>query len=259
MDPSQFTSSAASTTRSLGLLVDSMLRRHLEAQIKNNSSFNASLTPNSSNATFPPLDNGVRNNDGGGGRDAYEFVAFLLWYLFLVLCCVIPTCCAYRRRRLVEARLAQQQASVSRIERQNIFILSSLRQHNQQNTEQIRQERAEKITEKLKETTMLVREEDIVDISGEEQKDLACAQCSVKIVEQADNENTNVGDLAVEYDVEAADPESTHALQLKTTEAEENTPRRVPAACAICLCPYEQEDEVTWSPKEECLHAFHKE
>ena len=88
------------------------------------------------------------------GRDAYEFVAFLLWYLFLVLCCVIPTCCAYRRRRMVEARIQQQQDSVNRIERQNLFILSSLRQ-SQHNTEQLREQRGEKISEKLKETTMV--------------------------------------------------------------------------------------------------------
>jgi hypothetical protein len=98
---------------------------------------------------FPP-----QNQPTHGGRDAYEFVAFLLWYLFLVLCCVIPTCCAYRRRRLVEARIAEQQASVSRIERQNLFILSSLR-HSPHNSEQIRELRSTKITEQLKETTMV--------------------------------------------------------------------------------------------------------
>ena len=45
------------------------------------------------------------NQDDGDQRDAYEFVAFLLWYLFLVICCVLPTCCAYRRRRLMEGKL----------------------------------------------------------------------------------------------------------------------------------------------------------
>jgi hypothetical protein len=110
---------------------------------------------NSNNVSGPDFDDEESSNRSDGGRDAYEFVAFLLWYLFLVLCCVIPTCCAYRRRRMVEARLAQQQASVSRIERQNIYILSSLTQHGQQNSERIREERRTKITEKLKDTTMV--------------------------------------------------------------------------------------------------------
>ena len=39
--------------------------------------------------------------------DRLEFVAFLLWYMFLVLlCCVLPACCMYRyhrrRRRMSE-------------------------------------------------------------------------------------------------------------------------------------------------------------
>lgn len=103
---------------------------------------------------FSSFDNSPSTSSSSQGRDAYEFVAFLLWYLFLVLCCVIPTCCAYRRRRLVEARIAQQQASVNRIERQNMFILSSLRQ-SQHNTERIREQRSTKIAEKLRETTMV--------------------------------------------------------------------------------------------------------
>ena len=104
-----------------------------------------------SNGSFGSSNN---SNNSDHGRDAYEFVAFLLWYLFLVLCCVIPTCCAYRRRRLVEARIQQQQDSVNRIERQNLFILSSLRQ-NQENTERLRELRGEKLAEHLKETTMV--------------------------------------------------------------------------------------------------------
>ena len=38
-----------------------------------------------------------------------------------------------------------------------------------------------------------------------------------------------------------------------------NGDRMVPSACAICLCPYEVGDEVTWSPEEQCQHAFHKD
>lgn len=104
---------------------------------------------------------------------------------------------------------------------------------------------------------------DIVSLSDEEQKNLACSLYSVKVVDKGlpNRGGEEEGSaIAVEYDVEAADPESTYALQLATTGTDDaSSSRMVPAACAICLCPYEKEDEVTWSPKEECQHAFHKE
>lgn len=250
------------------------------------SSFNSTSSSiyNDHEIDFASFDSSSSSNGGGGGhsRDAYEFVAFLLWYLFLVLCCVIPTCCAYRRRRLVEARIAQQQASVNRIERQNLFILSSLRQ-SQQNTERIREQRIAKITEQLKDTTMTVEESDIIDISGEE-NNVVMPRSTVTIVDEPppvesnatgdnikddDDSNNHHGSngpmatVAVEYDVEAADPESTHALRLVTQPAQEDgqepTTRLVAGACAICLCPYEPDDQVTWSPKEACQHAFHSD
>lgn len=37
------------------------------------------------------------------------------------------------------------------------------------------------------------------------------------------------------------------------------TPRTVPGGCAICLCPYNDGDKVTWSCKDSCPHAFHEE
>ncbi|CAB9517380.1 protein ligase RNF181 [Seminavis robusta] len=237
-------------------------------------------------------------NSGGHGRDAYEFVAFLLWYLFLVLCCVIPTCCAYRRRRLVEARIAQQQASVSRIERQNLFILSSLRQ-SQVNNERINEQRRAKIAEKLQETTMTVAEEHILDISGEDGE--TKLQSTVIVTEEPQPQPTTIetngtsntpppdadtgsngnnitppltaticSGLAVEYDIETGDPDNPHALQIPitasntTTNAQQEggedpttTHRTVPGACAICLCPYEPGEQVTWSPREACQHVFH--
>ena len=77
---------------------------------------------------------------------------------------------------------------------------------------------------------------------------------------ETNNAETPSTNLAIEYDVEAADPESTHALKLTVKSSDEgNETRTVPGACAICLCPYELGDKVTWSPKEACQHAFHSE
>ena len=89
------------------------------------------------------------------GRDTYEFVAFLLWYLFLVVCCVLPTCCAYRRRRILEARMAEQQAHYDFLREQNIFILSNLQLRPETETEEIKEERTRRITEALQSTTFV--------------------------------------------------------------------------------------------------------
>lgn len=35
--------------------------------------------------------------------------------------------------------------------------------------------------------------------------------------------------------------------------------RLVPNCCAVCICPYEQGDDVVWSMNECCIHAFHEE
>jgi hypothetical protein len=36
-----------------------------------------------------------------------------------------------------------------------------------------------------------------------------------------------------------------------------NTDRTVPGVCTICLCAYEDGDEISWSTEETCQHAFH--
>ena len=104
-----------------------------------------------------PGSNSTENGGNSGGdeeRDAYQFVAFLMWYIFLVLCCVIPTCCAYRRRRIIEARIAQQQqAGLARLQPSNIFFISPI--HSRRDGEELQAERSQLLEEKLKPTTMV--------------------------------------------------------------------------------------------------------
>jgi hypothetical protein len=58
------------------------------------------------------------------------------------------------------------------------------------------------------------------------------------------------------YLVEDAEREFSH-LQLPQDTA--NGERFVTAGCAICLCPYEAGDYVSWSPELACQHAFHRD
>ena len=55
---------------------------------------------------------------------------------------------------------------------------------------------------------------------------------------------------------EESEREYSH-LQLPADTTNGN--RMVPSACAICLCPYEVGDTVSWSPHEHCPHAFHRD
>lgn len=99
--------------------------------------------------TIPPTSyyNGFYDRE----RDAYEFVAFVLWYLFLIVCCVLPTCCAYRRRRLVESRIAAQRANFDRLRQHNFFVISNMHIYE----EAIKEERSQKIAEELQATTFV--------------------------------------------------------------------------------------------------------
>jgi hypothetical protein len=110
----------------------------------------------------PSTSSNGTSTDPGHDDNRYEFVAFLLWYIFLVLCCVIPTCCAYHRRRVMEQRLLSHQAAIRQNARENnLLFLSSLQQQGgsphmrERYTEQVQQERLTILREELKGTTMV--------------------------------------------------------------------------------------------------------
>jgi len=119
----------------------------------------------SGNGTAPPATQPPVGDSDGDGDDAYEFVAFLLWYIFLVLCCVIPTCCAYRRRRMLNShhRARHQRGEVQhRIQLQdqsqaNLFMLSLLQRRlggdSPQSQDQLADIRGRMYAEQLKKTT----------------------------------------------------------------------------------------------------------
>jgi len=71
--------------------------------------------------------------------------------------------------------------------------------------------------------------------------------------EQAPKDGSNRGGLDYEVD----DEEYTAVLRLSSEKP--NGGRIVPGVCAICLCEYEPDDEISWSPEPLCQHAFHKD
>ena len=78
-------------------------------------------------------------------------------------------------------------------------------------------------------------------------KHLLRQQDSQRIDEEAGMDNINLEESELEF----------AALQLSGEHPNGNT--QVPALCAICLCSYELDDSVTYSPNRACRHAFHTE
>lgn len=85
---------------------------------------------------------------------AYDFFAFLAWYLFLIICCVVPTVCAFRRR---------QQHVLQQIRQQHLqqMLASGILGGRLRDvggvldTEEARKERLQRVQEHLKVTTMV--------------------------------------------------------------------------------------------------------
>jgi hypothetical protein len=198
---------------------------------------NNSSNSNSTNSTGSNDDS--TNDDNDDGNQAYEFVAFLAWYLFLVLCCVVPACCAYRRRRVLEAQLTQQQANIARMQQNNnMFLWETMPETNLYN-EAVR---TQWLKETLKDTTMVVTPDNLIenadtDIEGD----------------NSNQESNAVADVENVYlDGSFNFEESRQQLRLPNE-------RLVGSMCAICLCQYEPDEAVTWSAGGRCQHVFHTE
>ncbi|KAI2490926.1 Anaphase-promoting complex subunit 11 RING-H2 finger [Fragilaria crotonensis] len=160
-----------------------------------------------------------------------QFLGFVLWYVLLLVCCLIPIICAYRRNRwqsrMARAAHLRQMAAIG-----TLHLGDSIR--NEVLSRQAREENERKIQLAITSTTMSVTSKCLLPKQDSQQIDR----------EDSDIENINV-------DSEFA------ALQL--TGDHPNANRPVPAACVICLCPYEVGDSVTFSSNQDCRHAFHTE
>jgi len=120
----------------------------------------------------------------------------------------------------------------------------------------------------------MVAESNLVEIKPRRSRTCDQGTDPVSSADKNDMRASALGnDITVADDVEAADGE-THALQIPATiqqtgdfsttvtseEAQTTSSMRlVSGSCAICLCPYVAGDEVTWSPRATCQHAFHSE
>lgn len=205
------------------------------------------------------LQNGSTGNNTSSDPDVYEFLGFVAWYLILVVCCIIPTVCAYHRRRRMNAEQMQRQ-------RQDVQIyLTNF--HFPQRMEHVEEDELILAREALQKTTMIVESKHLVkrnEGSGKfppesiQEEDKETGQEEKRDGEtHGDVEMAGIGFTEDEfYLLEGSEREFSH---LSLPEDSPNGARLVPAACAICLCPYEVGDDVSWSPESECQHAFHRD
>lgn len=218
----------------------------------------------------PPDSSTPSSPESRESQDPYEFIAFLLWYIFLVLCCILPTCCAYRRRRLLEQRILEQQEMhraaatdpdmmARRFELTNRFILSNYFHSSSRHTEFMQQERRRIYTRELQATTFEIKEDQLIPA------DSAAAPTVETSPETHDNDyyyDEEEGDFSTllvlptspsnRKDVE----EDNHDSSSGTTTPNQRT---VPGLCTVCLTPYQVGDKVTYSTQTDCLHCYHSD
>ncbi|GKY93673.1 hypothetical protein MPSEU_000334600 [Mayamaea pseudoterrestris] len=240
----------------------------------NDSTFNQTDSSNNgSNAT----NNGTNtnNNNDSSDNEAFEFVAFLAWYLFLLLCCVVPACCAFGRRRAMDRSAAAQHAATQLQLRNHWFAWTQTQQaHSEANAIM----RKQVLAESLQATSMIVTENDLMDLSAVDVDDTEAqhdvnenATTRLALKEQLAEED---GALATGNDtpppVARTDLESgsndPHLIDYDMNDCMEESNRlllRLPigrsvnSMCAICLSQYEPGERVTWFSH--CPHVFHTE
>jgi hypothetical protein len=237
-------------------------------------------------------------------HSAFEFIAFIMWYLFLVLCCIIPTCCAYRRRRLMGQEYSQRQQAARNIAAgqypsmitveqlqqlqrmpHGLLLLNSLQRQdinmvlrsgsNILEGDVAKAERTKRLKEFLDTTTFIVTQNDILQnnnnaaagttgggttSSNEEPNGANDATTSEKQQQQQEEEEEESDDGGLFLSSSLVENALLLQLPHDTDQTQYvNANRTVPGVCAICLCEYEANDEVTWSKETGCQHAFHQD
>jgi hypothetical protein len=234
-------------------------------------------------------------NNNASKPDVFEFLGFVAWYLFLVVCCIVPTACAYRRRRLQDYQRRSQMQGQQQAYFSNAFNFTQQVQvqerQNQVSVKEI-QDMLAKTSMQVEESDLVRLRGDSLRhskempapvISDEEEKihtsdNVIVPSKSSSSEEKYNDENLdkdsneNEEKLPEEEDVELAgippsplSQEENYDIYFEESEYSHvqlpadttNGNRMVPSACAICLCPYEVGDRVSWSPHEHCPHAFH--
>jgi hypothetical protein len=241
----------------------------------NNSTTEAPSAVNTS--LFQPSSSEPSNSNDGSD---YEFIAFIVWYICLIMCCIVPTFCAYRRRRLLHMRFAQHQARQEELRQwglrqpDHVFLTADgvssngtilLQRQDLMESETAKAERVRRLEESLKETTFVVQEGDVIDVSSASVKEGSSTRPN------NDNSSSSL-QLQNMEDAALADLDVTCVLQLpsrrgnngvfsrdgntdSSTDENDDHQLTIPAVCAICLCGYEVGERVAWS--EQCHHAFH--
>lgn len=188
------------------------------------------------------------SGSSSGDPSVYNFIAFLAWYIFLVLCCVVPTACAYRRRQRIASQRNRQEY-LERMAAQGPLSAGSQANREIVETDEARKERVQNLVEHLKGTTMTVSLKDLIDI-----------ELGTKLYNNKHGIAGGPTDPATaDHDVDLEKDVETDLVYLQLDAGAINGARKVPAACAICLCPYEEGDSVTHSSQIACQHAFHTE
>eukprot|EP00934_Nitzschia_sp_Nitz4_P005074 Nitzschia sp. Nitz4//scaffold92_size79448//43924//45019//NITZ4_005394-RA/size79448-augustus-gene-0.24-mRNA-1//1//CDS//3329560195//5064//frame0 len=198
--------------------------------------------------------------------DSYLTRSLLACFFVAVICCTLPVCCAFRRRLQNQARTQPSSSSPALANNGS----SAFAEIEEQAGKTPIVGRKEILTNMLKATTMT-----IPPCYGSKNNDTKSlnpdSDHHSETGHTVDSDTKTLEDLNEE--VQPMPPIDSVDLELgccKFGSGDDDTGvplpvdapngnRRVAGGCAICLCPYDAGDEITWSDGETCKHAFHSE